>query len=134
MRENMAFALILRKISKGDKSNGFDLEQSQIRSCVALSRLCLVMAVATLYLTLQGTAVVAAKQRRWVDPHWFRGLSYLKIGWNWLKKALTQGWRFFALHSLSSNHDPDPVKASQPQYERQRYCLEFQVHSFDFAC
>jgi len=26
-----------------------------------------------LYLTLQGTAVVASKQRRWVDPHWFRG-------------------------------------------------------------
>ncbi len=117
-----------------DKSNGFDLEQSGIRSAVALSRLCLVMAVATLYLTLQGSAVVAVKQRRWVDPHWFRGMSYLKIGWNWVKKALTQGWQFFSIYALTSNHDPDPVKASQHQYERQRYRLEFQVHSFDYAC
>jgi hypothetical protein len=117
-----------------DNSNGFELEDAGLRSAVALSRLCLVTAVATLYLTLQGTAVVAAKQRRWVDPHWFRGMSYLKIGWNWLKKALTQGWQFFSIRSLSFHRDPDPVKASRRQYEHQRYRLEFQVYSFDYAC
>jgi len=42
-------------------------ENSGLRCAVALSRLCLVGAVATLFLTLQGTAVVAAKQRRCVD-------------------------------------------------------------------
>ena len=52
-----------------DKSNGFNLESSMIRSSIALSRLCLVLAIATIYLTLQGTAVVADGKRRFVDPH-----------------------------------------------------------------
>lgn len=57
-----------------------------------------VIAIATLYLTLQGTAVVAANQRRWVDPHWFRGMSYFmhrlelgqNIGNSWLEAILPQ--------------------------------------------
>ena len=63
------------------------LESSEIRNAPALSRLCLVLALATLYLTAQGTEVVAQGKRRLVDPHWFRGSSYLKIGWNWVKTA-----------------------------------------------
>jgi hypothetical protein len=47
-----------------------------------LSPSVLVLAIATVYLTLQGTAVVAQGKRRWVDPHWERGNSYLRIGWN----------------------------------------------------
>ena len=116
-----------------DKSNGFEWENSGLRCATALSRLCLVMAIATLYLTLQGTAVVAAKQRRWVDPHWFRGMSYFKMGWHWVKTALTRGWKLFSVVSLTSHHDPDPAKASQSQYERQRHRLEFQVHTLDCA-
>jgi hypothetical protein len=116
-----------------DKSNGFEWENSGLRCEVALSRLCLVMAVATLYVTLQGTAVVAANQRRRVDPHWFRGMSYFKIGWNWVKTSRTRGWQLFSLTVLTSNRDPDPVKASNPQYEQQRYRFEFQVQSFDYA-
>lgn len=116
-----------------DKSSGFEWEHSGLRCAPALSRLCLVMAVATLFLTLQGTAVVNAKRRRWVDPHWFRGISYFKIGWNWVKTALTRGWNLFSLHSLASNHDPDPAKASNPQCEWRTYRFEFQVQSFDYA-
>ena len=116
-----------------DKSNSFEWENSGLRCEVALSRLCLVMAIATLFLTLQGTAVVAANQRRWVDPHWFRGMSYFKIGWNWIKTSLTRGWKLFSLIVLTSNRDPDPVKASKPQYEQNRDWLEFQVHSFNYA-
>ncbi|NJR52959.1 MAG: transposase [Leptolyngbyaceae cyanobacterium CSU_1_3] len=116
-----------------DKSNGFEWEDSGLRCPLAISRLCLVTAVATLYLTLQGTAVVAAKHRRWVDPHWFRGSSYFKIGWNWIKTALTRQWTLFAVSSLISNHDPDPVKASKSQYERQRYRFEFQVHTINYG-
>jgi hypothetical protein len=66
-----------------------------IRCAPALSRLCLVLAIATVYLTLQGTAVVAQGKRRWVDPHWERGNSYLRIGWNWVKTALARGWPLF---------------------------------------
>jgi hypothetical protein len=38
-----------------DKSNGFQLESSLVRAADALTRLCLVLAVATLYLVAQGT-------------------------------------------------------------------------------
>ncbi len=74
-----------------EKSNGFQLEKSDIRSAPALERLCFITAVSTLYLVSQGTKVVAEGKRRMVDPHWFRGNSYLKIGWNWLKHALNKG-------------------------------------------
>ncbi len=47
-----------------EKSNGFQLERSELRSAPALSRLCLVMAVATLLLTVQGQQVVVAGKRR----------------------------------------------------------------------
>ena len=77
-----------------DKSNGFDLESSRIRSAPALSRLCLVLAMTTIFLTAQGLSVVNSDRRRLVDPHWFRGLSYLKIGWNWINTALTKNWAF----------------------------------------
>lgn len=53
------------------------------------------MAVATLLLTVQGQQVVAKGKRRWVDAHWQRGNSYLRIGWNWLKGVLHQEWRLF---------------------------------------
>ena len=56
-----------------DKSNGFQLESSLIRSAEALTRLCLVLAVTTLYLVAQGTEVVNQGKRRWVDPHWYSG-------------------------------------------------------------
>ncbi|MGD2207752.1 MAG: transposase [Anaerolineae bacterium] len=60
-----------------DKSNAFQVESSLIRSAEALSRLCFVLAMTTLYLVSQGTVVVEQGKRRWVDAHWFRGNSYL---------------------------------------------------------
>ncbi len=63
-----------------DKSPGFRLQVSQIRDAKALTRLCLVVAGATLFLISQGMKVVNKGRRRWIDLHWFRGLSYLKIG------------------------------------------------------
>jgi hypothetical protein len=95
-----------------DKSNGFQLESSLVRDAAALTRLCLVVAVATLYLVAQGTQVVAAQKRRWVDPHWLRGNSYLRIGWQWVKTALARGWELFATLHLSGTPDPEPCRAS----------------------
>ena len=37
----------------------------------ALTRLCLALALTTLYLVAQGVEVVQQGKRRWVDPHWF---------------------------------------------------------------
>jgi DDE family transposase len=98
-----------------DKSNGFQLESSWVRDADALQRLCLVLAVTTLYLVAQGTHVVTAHKRRWVDPHWLRGNSYLRIGWQWVKSALTRGWALFATLHLSGTPDPEPSRASASQ-------------------
>jgi Transposase DDE domain len=95
-----------------DKSNGFQLESSLVRDAAALTRLCFVLAVATLYLVAQGTQVVMAHKRRWVDPHWLRGNSYLRIGWHWVKSALVRGWELFATLHLSGMPDPEPSRAS----------------------
>ena len=134
MHVNMACASTLRKVFVSDKSNGFELESSEIRNPPALSRLCLVLAIATLYLTAQGTKVVAQGKRRLVDPHWFRGSSYLKIGWSWVKTALTQGWELFQTLLLNGRPDPSPAIASRKQDEKKRARLEFTVRSFDYAC
>jgi hypothetical protein len=83
-----------------------------VRDADALTRLCFVVAVATLYLVAQGTQVVAAHKRRWVDPHWLRGNSYLRLGWQWVKTALTRGWTLFASLHLSGTPDPEPCHAS----------------------
>jgi hypothetical protein len=95
-----------------DKSNGFQLESSLVRDAAALTRLCLVLAVATLYLVAQGTQVVAQQKRRWVDPHWLRGHSYVRLGWQWVKTALARGWELFATLHLSGMPDPEPSRAS----------------------
>lgn len=116
-----------------DKSNGFNLENSKLRSAPALSRLCLVLAMTTLFLTAQGIEVVKNGQRRLVDPHWFRGSSYLKIGWSWVKKSLHHGLEFINVISLVTNTDPDPVKASLRQYELKTYRIEFKVTTHVWA-
>lgn len=102
-----------------DKSNGFQLESSLIRSAEALERLCLVLAITTLYLVSQGTAVVKQGKRRWVDPHWFRGQSYLKIGWNWVKRALSRGYELVTRLHLAAEADPDPAMASKKRDQSQ---------------
>ena len=101
-----------------DKSNGFQLESALIRSADALTRRGLVLALTTLYLVAQGTEVVKQGKRRWVDAHWFRGNSYLKIGWNWVRSALSKGWTLIIKLSLNGEPDPDPARASRNQYAR----------------
>jgi len=103
-----------------DKSNGFQLESSLIRSAEALERLCLVLAVTTLYLVSLGTFVVKHGKRRLVDPHWFRGLSYLKIGWNWVTYALIRGYELLTTAYLSSDPESDPAIASKKQDAKRR--------------
>jgi DDE family transposase len=112
-----------------DKSNGFQLESSLIRSANALERLCCVLAITTLYLVAQGTEVVTQGKRRWVDAHWFRGQSYLKIGWHWVKHALSKGYELITKLHLSPQADPVPAMASKLQHQNHPEhfsALEFQ--------
>jgi hypothetical protein len=115
-----------------DKSNGFQLESSLLRSADVLSRLCFVLAITTLYLVSQGTEVVRQGHRRWVDPHWFRGSSYLKIGWDWVKTALGKGWALVTSVFLSSEPDPEPAMASRKQ-AKGRPSLRFSVQYSCYA-
>src|SRR5215510_10819994 len=103
-----------------DKSNGFQLESSLMRSAKALERLCLVLAMTTLYLVSGGTSVVQKGQRRLVDPHWFRGASSLKIGWHWVHYALNRGYELITSVYLSGEPDPAPAIASKKQDEKRR--------------
>lgn len=115
-----------------DKSNGFQLEASLLRSADVLSRLCFVLAITTLYLVSQGTEVVKQGKRRWVDPHWFRGSSYLKIGWDWVKTALIKGFELITKLHLSSEPDPEPAMASQVQHQNRplfQFSVEYTCHA-----
>ena len=113
-----------------DKSNGFQLESSLIRDADSLSRLCFVLAVTTLYLVSQGVEVVDNGQRQIVDPHWFRGSSYLKIGWAWVRRIVSLGGHLISRLHLSPNPDPDPSIASLQQNPPRQITTS---HSFNFA-
>lgn len=115
-----------------EKSNGFQLESSKIRSAPALSRLCLVLAVTTLLLSVQGQHVVASGKRQWVDAHWQRGNSYFRIGWNWLKGCLHKDWALFPSIELQGGCDPAPAIASKKRAQQQSE-HEFKVHSYRFV-
>jgi hypothetical protein len=75
-----------------DKSNGFQVQASQLNEPETLSRLFFILAVATLYFASVGVGVVRARVRRWVDTHWDRGMSYLKIGWSRLRQQYCHAW------------------------------------------
>ena len=92
----------------------------------------IIFAVATLYVTAQGVEVVASGRRRWVDTHWFRGNSYFRIGLEWVKTALQDGWPLTSRVRFCSNRDADPAIASRKQHEKRLYRLEFKVLTFQF--
>ena len=110
------------------KSNGFNLEASRLRDKFALSQLCGVIALTMLFLVLQGGQVVASGNRRQVDAHWNRGMSYLKLGWNWIRLAITRQWKIQVYPFLSSLPDPQPAIASKRQ-QNDSFKREFTVLS-----
>lgn len=110
------------------KSNGFQLEASRLRDKHALSQLCGVIALTMLFLILQGVQVVDSGNRRWVDLHWHRGMSYLKLGWNWIRLCLTGQWQIQVCCLLNSAPDPQPAMASLKQHQQSKQ-LEFSILS-----
>ncbi|MGZ3610738.1 MAG: transposase [Ktedonobacteraceae bacterium] len=96
-----------------EKSGGFQLESSELATTDAIERLVLILAIATIYFTSIGLGVVKAKARRFVDTHWDRGLSYLKIGWRWLRQCYRRGWQVFTSSWLDPAPDSVPVLPSR---------------------
>lgn len=114
----------------GDQSNGWNLQKSELRSVCALSRLWFILTVAILYVTAQGVAVVASRHRRWVDPHWLRGHCYSRIGWDWVKTALGEGWKLIQSVYFIRAYDPEPAMASRKQHHDRTYRIEFKIRSY----
>jgi len=96
-----------------EKSGGYQIHTSELATPEALERLLLIVAIATLHLTSIGVSVVQAGKWRWVDAHWGRGLSYLKIGWRWRWQGYGRGWPMFSPFWLDPAPDPFPVLASR---------------------
>ena len=68
------------QLFRDQKSGVFQLENSGLRDPERIDRLLLVVAIAVLAGSLQGYALSLAGLRRQVDPHWKRGMSFLRIG------------------------------------------------------
>ncbi len=94
------------------KSGAFELEDSRLRTEAALERLYLVAALALLYATTQGMSVQIAGLRQQVDPHWRRGISYLKIALRWLQGVVHKGRQLLSPMALLPK-DPHPCFASK---------------------
>lgn len=103
-----------------DKSGGFQVESSKLDDTQAIARLFLVLAIATLHFTSVGVAVVKRKARRWVDTHWDRCMSYLKIGWQWLRQQFRKNWPVLPPFELDPDLDPEPAIASRRQTAQPR--------------
>lgn len=98
------------------KSGALQLEDTRLREASQLERLYLVAAVALLYSTLMGITVQVEGLRQQVDPHWQRGLSYLKIGLRWVQGVVAKNRPLFHLRAFPS-YDPQPCFASTKAYQ-----------------
>jgi len=76
------------QLFRDQKSGVFHLAGSGLRDPQRIDRLLLVVAIAVLAGSLQGYALSLAGLRRQVDPHWRRGMSFLRIGLAALQMAV----------------------------------------------
>ena len=76
------------QLFRDQKSGVFHLAESGLREPQRIDRLLLVVAIAVLAGSLQGYALSLAGLRRQVDPHWKRGMSFLRIGLAALQMAV----------------------------------------------
>ncbi|MDJ0596138.1 MAG: hypothetical protein QNJ72_40185 [Pleurocapsa sp. MO_226.B13] len=58
-----------------------------------------------------------------------------RIGWDWVKSALLNGWKLLNRVIFTSNQDPTPAISSLKQHEQRLYQLEFKVqtHSYNIS-
>jgi hypothetical protein len=77
------------QLFRDQKSGVFQLASSSLRDSERIDRLLLVIAIAVLVGSLQGYALSLNGLRRQVDPHWKRGMSFLRIGLAVLQMTVT---------------------------------------------
>jgi hypothetical protein len=94
------------QLFRDQKSGLFQLESSGLRDPERIDRLLLVVAIAVLVGSLQGYAISLGGLRRQVDPHWQRGMSFVRIGLASLQqcianaKARVMAWMPIPLQQL----------------------------------
>jgi hypothetical protein len=76
------------QLFRDQKSGIFQLASCGLREAERIDRLLLVVAIAVLAGSLQGYALSLAGLRRQVDPHWKRGMSFLRMGLAALQMAV----------------------------------------------
>ena len=108
---NYSSRFCVEELFLDSKSGAFELEDSRLRHTAALNRLYLIAAVALLYATTTGMTVQLSGLRTTVDPHWRRGLSYLKIGLRYLRGVINKGRTLLVPIPLFYK-DPEPCFAS----------------------
>ncbi len=92
-----------------DKSAGFQVQETELAHPRRLDHLLLVTALCNLYLVSLGTHVVHAGQRRLIDSHWQRRLSYQQLGWRWLDYRLACDAPLPMTFFLDPQTDPEPL-------------------------
>jgi hypothetical protein len=96
------------QLFRDQKSGVFQLADSGLRDPKRIDRLLLVVAIAVLAGSLQGYALSLAGLRRQVDPHWKRGMSFLRLGLGALQMLASD-----ATHRLMA-WLPIPVQELEP--------------------
>ena len=118
---------------KDDKPGAFNLESSKIRDAKALTRFYTVIAIAKLFLVSQGVEVVAKGLRCRIDPHWKRGLSYLKIGLRYLSASQNKGYALIKEIILPGIPDPEPVHSSKGDSSSSARITKFKIRTEVFT-
>jgi hypothetical protein len=77
---NYAQRFCCEQLFRDRKSGLFQLESSGLRDPERIDRLLLLVATAVLLSSLQGYAVSLKGLRHQMDPHWRRGMSFVRIG------------------------------------------------------
>ena len=108
------------QLFRDQKSGLFQLESSGLRDPGRIDRLLLVVAIAVLVSSLQGYAVSLDGLRHQVDPHWQRGMSFVRIGLKWLQQVVANAGRSFRTWIPIPLRDLEPCIPSRGVQHRQQ--------------
>ena len=108
------------QLFRDQKSGLCQLESSGLRDPGLIDRLLLVVAIAVLVSSLRGYAVSLDGLRHQVDPHWQRGMSFVRIGLKWLQQAVANAGRSFRTWMPIQLRELEPCIPSRGVQRRQQ--------------
>lgn len=109
---------------KDYKSAAFDLIGSHLRDATALTNLFMLLDIATLIALVLGFLLVRCGQRKRLDSHPERGLSFLQLGLRYLQQLRHLGQPLPQFEPLP-RRSPPAVCASQSKRDRLNHRIQF---------